>query len=266
MNKKLAILSLTVVVGLAIISVSHLVDTAADNRDRNITEVENLATEDTPDKLVRSPEPAISEISPQLTEEPSKVEPEITFQEIDDIVYTTDVVNLRTEPSTESEIYQTLNYSVNLNRVGYSEIGWSQVEVEESIYYISNDYIEVVTEERLNDIDLLARIIWAESGNQSLEGQRAVGSVVYNRWKYEGYGSADTILGVISYPGQFCGYQSSQWYADYSEETYIIASEVYDGHTNLPSNVKNFKTNSCSANWDLEVYRVVGDHTFYYSD
>lgn len=252
MNKKLAILSLTVVVGLAIISVSHLVDTAADNRDRNITEVENLAIEDTPDKLVRSPEPAISEISPQLTEEPSEVEPEITFQEIDDIVYTTDVVNLRTEPSTESEIYQTLNYSVNLNRVGYSEIGWSQVEV--------------VTEERLNDIDLLARIIWAESGNQSLEGQRAVGSAVYNRWKYEGYGSADTILGVISYPGQFCGYQSSQWYADYSEETYIIASEVYDGHTNLPSNVKNFKTNSCSANWDLEVYRVIGDHTFYYSD
>lgn len=265
MNKKLAILLIIMVVGLAIISVSHLVDTSADNCYRTITEVESLTIDKKNDKLVRSPQPILTATLSEVKEtEPTK--PEINFQEMEDMVYTTEVVNLRTEPDIDSEVHSTVNYSVNLNRVGYSESGWSQVNLDGSIYYVSNDYIEVVTEDRLNDIELLARIIWAESGNQSLEGQRAVGSVVYNRWNYDGYGGSDTILGVITFPGQFCGYQSPQWYVDYSPETYVIASEVYDGHTNLPSNVRNFKTNTCNANWNFEVYDVIGDHTFYYSD
>lgn len=265
MNKKLAILSLLVIVGLAIISVSHLVDTSADKCDRTITEVESLTINNANDKLVRSPQ-SISVATMSEAEETESIEPEIIFQEMNDTVYTTEVVNLRIEPDANSEVHSTVNYSVNLNRVGYSESGWSQINLDDSIYYVSNDYIKVVTEERLTDIELLARIIWAESGNQSLEGQRAVGSVVYNRWHYDGYGGSDTILGVITFPGQFCGYQSPQWYVDYSPETYVIASEVYDGHTNLPSNVRNFKTNTCNANWNFEVYDVIGDHTFYYSD
>lgn len=121
------------------------------------------------------------------------------------------------------------------------------------------------TEEQLQDIDYLARIIYAEAGNQSTEGQRAVGSVVYNRWKGTGYGTSDTIIGVISFPGQFNGYQTEYWYAEYSSEIYQIAEEVYNGQTNLPSSVMNFKTNNCNVSWNLQVYKVIGDHTFYYS-
>lgn len=258
MNKKLVLLSSSLVVGLAIISVSHLVNTYANDLDRTCTEIEPLIIETS-----RSDYNSEATMQGELVYPES---PEITFQEVNDTVYTTSAVNLRLEPNLNSEVYRVMNYSVHLTRVGYSEAGWSQIALDNSIYYISNDYIEKVTPERLADIELLARIIWAESGNQSLEGQRAVGSVVYNRWKYGGYGSSDTILGVITYPGQFCGYQSPQWYAEYSQDTYRIASEVYDGYTNLPYNVKNFKTNDCHANWNLEVYKVIGDHTFYYSD
>lgn len=267
MNKKLA-LPLRIMVGsLAIISVSHLLIAFANNCDRTNTEVEEAKL--TENKNITMMSPPISSAIPiievkQLVEEMG--EPEVLFYETDDLVYTTTRVNLREEPSTDSEIYATINCSKNLSRVGYYNNGWSRVQYNDSYYYISSDYIEVVTDDRLNDLELLARIIHAEAGNQSVEGQRAVGSVVYNRWHYDGFGGADTILGVISYPGQFCGYQSDQWYDDYSEETYQVASEIYDGHTNLPSNVRYFKTNSCNANWNLRIYDTIGDHTFYYSN
>ena len=119
MNKKLAILSLTVVVGLAIISVSHLVDTSADNFNRTITEVESLTINNANDKLVRSPQ-SISVATMSEAEETESIEPEIIFQEINDTVYTTEVVNLRTEPDVNSEVHSTVNYRVDLNSVVYS--------------------------------------------------------------------------------------------------------------------------------------------------
>lgn len=271
MNKKLAVL-LIAAGGLAIISVSHLVSNTT-NVTESTTEIEHYVQDSINWSLV-SESQKIAELtqSPNpmevlmLSQDEEDTEPEIEFSETDELVYTTSRVNLRVEPNTSCEIYKTINYSTHLHRVGYSEDGWSIISIDGGEYYICNDYIRVATQERLGDIELLARIIHSESGNQCLEGQRAVGSVVYNRWHYEGYGGSDTILGVITYPGQFNGYQSKQWYEDYSEATYQIASEVYDGHTNTPSNVRNFKTNDCNADWDYAVWDVIGDHTFYYSD
>lgn len=272
MNKKLAVLLLAG--GLAIISVSHLVIENTTNVTEPSTEIESNTTDqlvqETKISEARYSVPIVMASNPdqdtdiQIAEENKK--PQIVFEDRDELVYTTSNVNLRMEPNTDSEIYKTVRYSTNLHRISYSADGWSIVEFDDGEYYICNDYIEVVTQDRLDDIELLARIIWAESGNQCLEGQRAVGSVVYNRWHYDGYGGSDTILGVISYPNQFCGYQSKNWYEDYSEDTYRIACEVYDGHTNAPSGVRSFKTNSCHANWDYEVWKVIGDHTFYYND
>lgn len=267
MNKKLA-LSLKLVIGsLAIISVSHLLIAFANNCDRTDTEVEDANLTESTNIVVVSP-PTYS-VLPEIgvnKVDRVKEQPEVIFEETGDLVYTTARVNLRESPSTNSEVIETINYSVNLSRIGYYDNGWSKVLYDDQECYISSEYIEVVTAERLEDLELLARIIHAEAGNQSLEGQRAVGSVVYNRWHYEGFGGADTILGVISYSGQFCGYQSDQWYDDYSDDTYQIAMEVYDGHTNLPADVRYFKTNSCKADWSFRVYDTIGDHTFYYSD
>ncbi|MCM1219792.1 MAG: cell wall hydrolase [Lachnospiraceae bacterium] len=122
----------------------------------------------------------------------------------------------------------------------------------------------MVTDQRLIDIDLLARTIHAESGNQSEEGQRAVGSVIMNRLNYSGYGGSDTIEGVISFPNQFSSYHNDDWWGEYSDLTYQVATEVYDGYTNLPEDVRCFKATYCTVEWNLDFYQQIGDHNFYY--
>lgn len=131
-------------------------------------------------------------------------------------------------------------------------------------FYVRNDQVATVTDQRLYDIDLIARTIHAEAGNQSEEGQRAVGSVIMNRKDYEGYGGSSTVEGVISFPNQFSSYKNSNWLAGYSDETYQIATEVYDGYTNLPREVRCFKATYCEVEWSLEFYMQIGDHNFYY--
>lgn len=131
-------------------------------------------------------------------------------------------------------------------------------------FYVRNDQVATVTDQRLYDIDLIARTIHSEAGNQSEEGQRAVGSVIMNRKDYEGYGGSPTVEGVISFPNQFSSYKNSNWLAGYSDETYQIATEVYDGYTNLPREVRCFKATYCEVEWSLEFYMQIGDHNFYY--
>ena len=64
-----------------------------------------------------------------------------------------------------------------------------------------------LTEEQANveanysDVQLLAALIWCEAGNQTYEGQLAVGAVVMNRVNHPAY--PNTISGVIYAPGQF---------------------------------------------------------------
>ena len=56
-------------------------------------------------------------------------------------------------------------------------------------------------EANYSDVQLLAALIWCEAGNQTYEGQLAVGAVVMNRVNHPAY--PNTISGVIYAPGQF---------------------------------------------------------------
>lgn len=56
-------------------------------------------------------------------------------------------------------------------------------------------------EANYSDLQLLAALIWCEAGNQTYEGQLAVGAVVMNRVNHPAY--PNTISGVIYAPGQF---------------------------------------------------------------
>lgn len=60
-----------------------------------------------------------------------------------------------------------------------------------------------------NDLFWLSRLIYAESGNQPLEGQMAVGNVVLNRVASPIY--PNTIEGVLAQKNQFSTYQSEAW-------------------------------------------------------
>lgn len=66
---------------------------------------------------------------------------------------------------------------------------------------ISNQYAVVINSMSDYDRDLVCRITYLESGNQCIEGQRAVIEVILNR--LIGLRWPNTVEGVLSAPGQF---------------------------------------------------------------
>ena len=78
------------------------------------------------------------------------------------------------------------------------------------------------------DLFWLSRVIYAESGNQSLEGKMAVGNVVLNRVANPIY--PNTIQGVLAQKNQFSTYKSGALaYRTPTESCIIAAKLVLDG-------------------------------------
>ena len=143
----------------------------------------------------------------------------------------TDSLRVRKEPSEEAGVYKLVKTGEVMDAIEEKD-GWVAVQVdEETVGYVSAEYVtvefttdhgktikEIEDEERakelkkltknqgavptsVSDVTLLAALIQAESGGQPYEGKLAVGAVVMNRVKSPGY--PNTILGVITAPGQF---------------------------------------------------------------
>lgn len=78
------------------------------------------------------------------TEEQAKREPAVlnpdTVIYTEETVYTTTRVNVRTEPSTESEVFKKLSAGAELTRKA-NDGSWSQVELDEGSYYIASEYL-----------------------------------------------------------------------------------------------------------------------------
>lgn len=184
----------------------------------------------------------------------------IIFESRVDKIYSLGESNIRLNTSLNSPILRKSKANEVFDRVGIS-LEWSKISIEGQEYFIHNSVIDKLSNKYAREIDSLARIINAEARNQSEEGRKAVGSVIMNRLRLK---YASTLEGVIAAPNQFHGYKSNLWYSDYSESTKSIAEAVYHGDTNLPLEVTNFKTNTCSVNWSNELYTTIGDHNFYY--
>lgn len=115
-----------------------------------------------------------------------------------------------------------------------------------------------------NDLFWLSRVIFAESGNQILEGKMAVGNVVMNRVNHSIW--PDTIRGVISQKNQF-----STWRGGAianrtpNAESVIAAKLVLDGGVVEEIKDAYFFDAFCNS-WALRnktVLAVIGGHRFY---
>lgn len=71
-----------------------------------------------------------------------------------------------------------------------------------NIFIVVKVFAAPVTEE---EVEMMAKIVELESGNQCLEGRRAVCAVILNRYDSEEF--PNTISEVISEPGQFQTYK-----------------------------------------------------------
>lgn len=75
----------------------------------------------------------------EAVREPAVLNPDTVIY-VEEMVYTTTRVNVRTEPSTESEVYKKLSAGAELTRKA-NDGSWSQVVLEEGSYYIASDYL-----------------------------------------------------------------------------------------------------------------------------
>lgn len=130
--------------------------------------------------------------------------------------------------------------------------------------YISNKEKEDAEKSKQEDINILARLIYAEAGNQSILGRQAVAQVVLNRvksWKFP-----NTIKEVINQKSQFHGVYSKNFYEEPTNENLKIAEEIINGKKVIPEDVVYFKTNTDPTKWKMKVYTVIDNHTFYYDE
>ena len=85
------------------------------------------------------------------------------FSEVNETVYVTELVRLRTEASTEhkSSIYTKLRRGTKLKRIGFNE-EWSKVKYKGSKYYVATQYLSV--EEPLS-----GKVIVIDAGHQKTQ-------------------------------------------------------------------------------------------------
>lgn len=101
---------------------------------------------DEPEEEQSVEEPA-EEAVEEATEEPVQESAAEPVEETKEVVYTTDKVNVRTEPSTDSEVYQILDRRTEVDRV--SDDGeWSKVILDGKDYYISSQFLKVKSNDK----------------------------------------------------------------------------------------------------------------------
>ncbi|ANY69201.1 spore cortex-lytic enzyme [Paenibacillus sp. BIHB 4019] len=113
-----------------------------------------------------------------------------------------------------------------------------------------------------HELNLLARIIFAESRGEPFKGQVAVGAVVMNRLASSQF--PDTLKGVIEQPGAFTAVDDGQYKLQPDSTAYKAAVEAIAG--NDPSNGAlyyfNPKTATSSWIWTREQLIQIGNHIF----
>lgn len=164
---------------------------------------------------IKLPQPLI--INMKEEQEKQEQEDYKEIEEVNDYVYTTERVNIRTHIDAESEFLLTAEVGTKLERAEINIIqNWSSILIYGEKYYVDNKYltsdepekIAKSIEDQINDsyIDVedlryMSAIIFSEAGNQCQAGQQAVGIVVMERKESDLF--ANTIRDVIYESGQF---------------------------------------------------------------
>ena len=134
-----------------------------------------------------------------------------------------------------------------------------QFQIDGTTYYF--------TESQWYDIDHIARIVFAEAGNQSYDCRLAVASVIMNRVTCRYYNFGTDVVSVLSAPNQFHTWQGSNYLKEPSRENLEIAVKSYLGFTNIPYNVLFFRATTSHSDWgNYSYYTTIQDVSFYTYD
>ncbi len=113
-----------------------------------------------------------------------------------------------------------------------------------------------------NDVNLLARIISAESRGEPYSGQVAVGAVILNRVEHPSF--PDTIAGVIYQPGAFTAITDGQFNEPVAESSVRAAKEALAGSDPSGGAIYYYNPDKTSSAWMLArpVIVRIGKHLF----
>ena len=109
------------------------------------------------------------------------------------------------------------------------------------------------------DLYWLSRVIYAEAGNQPVEGQIAVGNVVLNRKADEGFVGQDTVYDVIFAKNQFDVVVNGMIYMEPGESAVIAAKLALEGY-DVCSGATYFATFDFGEGYECVTW--IGDHCF----
>lgn len=119
-----------------------------------------------------------------------------------------------------------------------------------------------IVEVAQSEIDLLARVIYAEARGEDFEGQVAVGAVVLNRLKSSGF--PDTIHDVVYQRGAFTAVVDKQIHLTPNEEAYKAAEAALRGEDPTGGALFYFNPKTATDQWikSRAVIKTIGNHTF----
>lgn len=84
-------------------------------------------------------------VTKETTEVKGQFEEEgMTFERVDEVVYTTTKLNVREHCSTDSTVIKMLPERAKIRRIGVSDI-WSKVSLEEGEYYVATEHLSKET-------------------------------------------------------------------------------------------------------------------------
>ncbi|MEI7024241.1 spore cortex-lytic enzyme [Paenibacillus sp. y28] len=152
----------------------------------------------------------------------------------------------------------------------YGPVTFEAVKQFQSDYGLTNDGVTGPTTWNIlkkvsvnqHELDLLARIIYAEARGESYEGQVAVGAVVMNRLAALSF--PNTIQGIIEQPGAFTAVDDGQYRLKPDETAYRAALDAVRGYDPSKGALYYFnpKTATSSWIWSREQIVQIGNHIF----
>ena len=178
----------------------------------------------------------------------------------------TETLCVRKEPHTDAEVLGLMAQDDELEIIEEVDDDWISVEYDEQVGYVSAEYVDLdfhidegetliaikkreeaerqakLTANRGavvvggDDTRLLAALIYCEAGNETYNGQLAVGAVVMNRVRSGAY--PNTISGVIFASGQFTPALNGKVARVYTsgnipDSCYQAATASINGETNV---------------------------------
>ena len=122
--------------------------------------------------------------------------------------------------------------------------------------------VSTTSQSTSGDVDLLARLISAESRGEPYSGQVAVGAVVLNRVESPAF--PGTISGVIYQSGAFSCINDGQFWKPVADSAYRAAREAINGSDPSGGALYYYNPKTATSKWILSrrVLTTIGNHRF----